>query len=136
MARQAARIVALVFQQEMDGPRKARAKPRRELVEEVGPCIVFDGVDGVQAQPVEMKFLDPIFSVLNEEVANRPGGPSIELDRVAPRGSVAPREEIRRIERKEVSLRSEVVIDDVEQHRDSMLVGALNESLEGRCHGN
>ncbi len=55
----------------MDGPREARANARSEFVEQIGPLIVLDGVDGVEAKPVEMKLLEPIFGVLDEEVAHR-----------------------------------------------------------------
>ena len=96
VARQAARIVALVLQEQMDGPREPRAKPRGEFVEQIWPPIILDSVDGVEAKPVEMKFLDPIFGVLGEEVADRAGVRSVKLDRIAPGRFVPAGEEIGR----------------------------------------
>ena len=71
VARQALRIIAFVFQEKMDRSREARPETPRELVEQVRPRIILDGVDGVEAQPVEMKLLKPIFGVLDEEIADR-----------------------------------------------------------------
>ena len=129
-ARQTARVVALVLKQQVDGPAKARSKPCREFVEQIGPRIVLDRVDGVEAQSVEMKFLDPIFGVLDEEVAHRARIRSVELDRVAPGGFMPAGEEIGRIERQKVPLGAEVIVDDVEQDRDPLPVGRLDEGFE------
>ena len=129
-ARQAARIVALVLKQQVDGPVKARSKPCREFVEQVGPRIVLDRVDGVEAQSVEMEFLDPIFGVLDEEVAHRARIRAVEPDRVAPGGFMPAGEEIGRIERQKVPLGTEVVVDDVEQDRDPLPVSRLDEGFE------
>ena len=71
VARQALRNIVLVFQNEVDGPREPRAKARRKFVDEIGPRIILDRVDGVEAKPVQMKLLEPIFGVLDEEVAHR-----------------------------------------------------------------
>src|SRR5262249_3385985 len=109
---------------------KAFAKPLGEFVEQVGPRIILDGVDGVEAQSIEMKFLDPIFGVLDEEVAHGARARSVELDRVAPGRLMPAREEIRRVERNEVSLRAEVAVDDVEQDRDPLPVGRLDKGFE------
>ena len=77
-----------------------------------------------------MKLLDPIFGVLDEEVAHGPRVRSVELDRIAPRRLVPAGEEIGRVEREEIPLGTEVVVNDVEQHRDPALVRGLDESLE------
>ena len=119
VARQALRLIVLVFQEEMDGPREPRAKARREFVEQIGPRIILDRVDGVEAQPVEMKLLKPIFGVLDEEIAHGARVGSVKLDRIAPGRLVPAREEIRRIEPKEIPLGTEVVVNDVKQHRDA-----------------
>src|ERR1700722_20293038 len=72
IACQAAGNIVLVFQDKMDGPGESRAKAGGEFVEQIGPRIILDGVDGVQAKAVKMKLLDPIFGVLDEKVAHRP----------------------------------------------------------------
>ena len=130
MPHQAARNIVLVFQDEMDRPREPRAKARGEFVEQIGPRIILDGVDSVEAKPVEMKFLDPIFGVLDEEVAHRARVRPIKLDRIAPRGFVPAGEEIGRVEGQEIPFRTEVAVHDVKQHCDSALMRSLDESLE------
>jgi hypothetical protein len=43
--------------------------PRRNLVKDVTCAVILDGVDGIQPQPVKMKFFDPINRVFNDELA-------------------------------------------------------------------
>ena len=130
IARQAARNIVLVFQDEMDGPREPRANAGGEFVEQIGPRIILDGVDGVEAKPVQMKLLDPIFGVLDEEVAHGARVRPIKLDGIAPGRFVPAGEEIGRVEREEIPFRTEVVVNDVQQHCDPALVRRLDEGLE------
>ena len=81
-------------------------------------------------KPVEMKLLEPIFGVLDEEVAHGPRVRPVKLDRVAPGRLVPAGEEVGRIKPEEVPFGTEVVVNDVEQHRDSALVRSLDKGLE------
>ena len=54
----------------MDGPREPRANAGGDFVDEIGARIILDRVDGVEAKPVQMKLLEPIFGILDEEVAH------------------------------------------------------------------
>ena len=111
--------------------RENRARtPRGEFVQQIGPRIILDRVDRVEAKPVEMKFLNPILGVLDEEVADRAGFRSIELDRIAPRRFVPAGEEIGRVEGQEIPFGAEVAVNDVKKHGDPALVCGLDKSLE------
>ena len=73
-------LVAVMLQHQvnlaalLDGP----AHLGRHLVE---PCLVGDGVDGVEPQPVEAVFRQPVERVLDEEAPHRL---LAEIDRGAP----------------------------------------------------
>ncbi len=114
----------------MDGPGDPRANAHGEFVKQIWPRIVLDGVDGVESKPVEMKLLNPIFGVLDEEVAHRPRVGSVELDRIAPGRFVSAGEETGRVEGQEIPLGTEVVVNDVQQHCDPAFVRGLDESPE------
>ena len=86
-----------------------------DLVDDVGPAIVENGVDGVKAQSIELVLLEPIKCVVDEEIAHRPAFGSGEIDSGAPRGMVALGEEIGRNRRQVIPLRAEVIVNDVEQ---------------------
>ena len=130
LPRQTARDIVLVFQDEVDGPGDPRTNAHGEFVKQIWPRIILDGVDGVETKPVEMKLLNPIFGVLDEEVAHRPRVGSVELDRIAPGRFVSAGEEIGRVEGQEIPLGTEVVVNDVQQHCDPAFVRGLDESPE------
>ena len=44
----------------------------RHFGEDIGRALVEDRVHGVEAQPVEVKFLEPVERVVHEEIAHRP----------------------------------------------------------------
>ena len=53
-------------------PAIRRATVSAISVEDVGFAVVDDGVDGIEAQPVEMELLEPVKRVLDIEIAHRP----------------------------------------------------------------
>ena len=111
--------------------RENRARSARgEFVEQIGSRIVLDRVDRVEAQPVEMELLEPIFGVLDEKVAHGARVGSVKLDRVAPWRLVPAGEEFGRVEREEIPFGTEVVVNDVKQHCDPALMRRLDEGLE------
>ena len=73
LPRQAAGLVAVVFEDEMnlaigDMPAHGFA----DLVDDVGHGLVENGVDGIEPQPVEMVFLEPIERIMDKKIAHRP----------------------------------------------------------------
>ena len=114
----------------MDRPLEARPQPLGEFVNDVWTAVVLDGVDRVEAQSVEVKSADPVFRVLDDEVPNRARVGPVEIDCIAPRRPMAVGEEVRRIAREVIPLRSEMIVDHVEQHRYAALVRRFDEGLQ------
>jgi hypothetical protein len=48
-------------------------------------AVVDDRMDGVESKTVEMKLLDPIQGVMDDEIAHRRAVRAVVVDRVAPR---------------------------------------------------
>src|SRR5690606_23300858 len=89
-----------------------------------------DGVHGVEAQAVEVIFLEPIERVVNEEVAHQLAPLAIEIKRSAP-GRVVPLiEEGWRVAAQEVTFRSKMVVDDIEQYHEAARVGGIDQTFE------
>ncbi len=89
----------------------------RELAQEAWIRVVDDRVHGVEPQPVEVIFLEPVERVVNEELPHDSAVGVVEVHGVAPRCLVARREELRCIVAEIIAVGPEVVVDDVEQHR-------------------
>ena len=127
------RIVSVVLQHEMDVavPTGTGAQFRSQLEE---PVAIRQRVHGIEAQPVEAEFVEPVERVFREEAAHlrhakSDGAAPWRLDRVV--------EELRRVERKPVPVRSEMIVDDVEEHHQTQLVRPIDQSFQfvGRAVG-
>jgi hypothetical protein len=120
--------VALVLGGEVDeAVGEAGADAGGGLGEQGGVGGVLDLVDGVEAQAVEAELVDPHHRVVDEEVAH---GALAVVDGRAPGGLALGVEELRRVEAEVVPVRSEVVVDDVEQDHQAAGVGGVDEALE------
>src|SRR5438046_10301611 len=87
VANQPPRFIAVVLEHQMDRSRvtDAGADRRRKLVENIGRRVIGDGMDGIKAQTVEMKLLEPVERVVAEKLAHDAIVRPIEIDRAAPR---------------------------------------------------
>src|SRR5438132_13408704 len=94
----------------------------RQLAENVGRAVIVDRVDGIEAEPVEAIFFEPIERVVDHEVAHRPAQRSVKIERCAPWRVVPLGKEIRRDRREIISLRAEMVVDDVEKNGEATRV--------------
>jgi len=74
---------------------------------------------GVETEPIEMKFIDPVAGVGDEELTDRPGVLAVKVDRIAPIVFVALGEIIFGINPQVISVRSEMVVNDVENDRQA-----------------
>ena len=92
-------------------------------------AVVVDGVDGIEPQTVELEFSDPIDGVLDHELANRSRPLAIVIYAIAPWRLVMLGEE-RRIGRHVVAVRPEVIVNHIEEHADSPLMGGVHEGHE------
>ena len=89
-----ARVVQVALGDDVDaaGPsRSARPRDRRrQLLQERAAPRVDDGVDGVEAQAVEVVLVEPVQGVLDEEAADRVAVRAVEVE-ASPQGSCSGR---------------------------------------------
>ena len=123
-------LVLFVLDEEVDRAIEARTDAFGDLVEDVGTAVVLDRMHRVEAQPVEVELVDPVFGVLDDEIADRARVRTVVIDRVAPRRLVTAGEKVGRVEPQIVPVRAEVIVDDVEQNRDAAPMRGLDEGLE------
>src|SRR5437763_3269401 len=109
---------------------EARTHGLGELGQDIGVSIVDDRMHRVQPEPIELVLLEPVERVVNEEIAHWPTLRAIEVDRRPPRRVMTFRKESRRVEVQIVSARSEVIVDDVQEHHELPLMGLVDETLE------
>ena len=129
--RQAARLVAVVFEDEMNRAiGDAPAHRLADLVDDVGRAVVEDGMNRIEAQPVEMKFVEPVERVVDEEIAHWPAPRPGEVDRGPPRRLVALGKKIGRVPRQIISFRSEMIVDDIEEHGEAAGVAGFDQRLQ------
>jgi hypothetical protein len=103
---------------------------RVQRLDEVDGARVEDRVDGVEPQPVEVEVADPALGALQHPLADAAAVGVVEVDRRAPERLVRAREvAAERLERLDAR-RADVVVDDVEQDREALFVGGVDEPLE------
>src|SRR5688500_3547883 len=90
--------------------------------------LVGDLVRGIEAEAVDVKILHPIDRVAEKNLSHRPGPFAVHIEARAPRRLVSLCREIRAEKGEVVSIRAEVVINDVEDDRDSMRVRGVDQS--------
>jgi hypothetical protein len=91
---------------------------------------VEDRVDGVEPQPVEVEVADPALGALEHPLADAAAVGVVEVDRGAPERLVRAREVgAERLERLD-SGGADVVVHDVEQDREALVVGGVDEALQ------
>ena len=109
---------------------RSGAHPLGKLLQQVLRAVVEDGMHRVQPQAVEVELLDPVEGVVDHEFAHRAAVWPVEIDCRAPWRLVTIGEGLRR-DRVDISaFRSEVVVDDVEQHHQPAGVGGFDQRLQ------
>ncbi len=93
-----------------------------------GPRI-FDRMHRVKAQPVDVKLVEPIAGIGEDEVADHARPLVIEVDRGSPRSCVLLRGK-RRVDVHIVPLGPEVVVDHVDEHHEVAGVSFIHQRLE------
>ena len=104
--------------------RVGRVDPVGQLLQHVPRRIVVDGVDGVEAQPVDAVVADPELRVLDRPFASAGLG---VVERVAPGRPAEPVREVRPKVSERLAARSDVVVDDVEHDAEPFAVGRIHE---------
>src|SRR5581483_9638683 len=85
---------------------------------------------GIEAESVEVIFLQPVQRVVNEEIAHRPAAWAVEVDRFSPGRAMAIREKFRRIGTQIISFRPEVVIDHVQKDHKVLRMRSIYQMLQ------
>src|SRR5262244_1477360 len=85
---------------------------------------------GVQAQAIEVEFLEPVQGVVDDEGAGHLAARTVEVDGITPGRLVLAGEEGGGVAVQIVPLGSEMVVDDVEEHGEAAGVAGLDQSLQ------
>ena len=93
---------------------------------------VVDGVGRIQTQAVDVEFMQPIARVVDHELAHPFGPRAVVVDCFTPRRVKALGEIVGRKVAQVVAVRSEVVVDDVQDDREAVLVRGVDEAFHGR----
>ena len=98
-----------------------------ELLQERPGRLIGDGIDGVEAEAVDVEVLDPLTGALHEQVADLVAAGAGHVDGVAPRraGRV---DEVGAVAGEDVALRAEVVVHDVDDDAEAAVVGGVDEA--------
>src|SRR5262245_41754148 len=91
------------------------------FVEPVGVC---DGMDGIEAQPVETIFDEPVERIVGEEA---PYFLTSEIDRCAPRRADIAAKHFRRVAPQIISIGPKMVVDDVQKYHKAVIVCGVDE---------
>src|SRR3954452_6408673 len=87
---------------------------------------IVNALGRVEAKAVEMEFFDPITAVADEEFADRPGARAVKINRVAPLGGSFAVDVVVRENTEIIPVRSEVVVNDIEDDREADRVRAVD----------
>ena len=80
----------------------------------------------IEAESVEVVFLDPVECVVDEEIAHHSTVAAIEINRFSPGSLMALGEEIRSVLAQIISLRAKVVVDHVQEDHQFSGVSGLD----------
>ncbi|OWK22857.1 hypothetical protein AJ87_37785 [Rhizobium yanglingense] len=106
---------------------KGVADFRRQLLEDVLLRRIANLLHRIEPQAIEPEFTDPIERIFDEVAAYRLLS---EIDRRTPRRIAIEAEELGRIPVQVVSIRAEMVIDNIEQHHEAVAMCCVDECLE------
>ena len=101
----------------------------RELGEDVHRARVVDRVDRVEPEAVDVELADPHAAVLDHVAAHAFRARAVVVDRGAP-GGLRPIREVGTELGQIVTLGPEMVVDDVEEHRQAACVAGVDETAQ------
>src|SRR3954451_967036 len=126
------RVIEVALGDHTDGPaepKRVGVERRPELLEDVDRRPIEDLVDGVEPECVDVVRLDPVARVVDHEPAHLDGARTVEVERLPP-GCPVPLAEVRAIPGEIVAIGAEVVVDDVEDDRQTAPVAGVDEVLQ------
>ncbi len=105
--------------------------PRRRgnLLQDMGPAAIMNGVDGIKAQPVEVVAFNPVADAVEDHPPRRGAAFIIEIHRRPP-GCFIFTGKIGAKFSQVISFGAEVVIDDVENHGEPPAVAAIDKVFQ------
>src|ERR1035437_935409 len=86
-------------------------------------AVIADGVYSIEPEPVQMKFLKPIESVVDEELTHHAAAFAVVVYGITPGCLVTISEKLRCVTRQTIAIRAEVVVNDVQ---DDLEPGVMN----------
>ena len=130
-AREIGGLVVLVLDQDRDRSTEIeRPHSLGEFDYQGRVARVDDGVDRVEAQPIDVELLEPIERVVNDEIANDLRPRPVVVDGVSPGRLVAIREELWRVGRQVIPFGAEVIVDDVEEDGQAVRMGGIDQATQ------
>ena len=110
-------LLAFILGKQKDGT-LSRRFPRRapDCSDDVFLRFVMNALGRIESKTVEMKFLDPVAPIGDEEFADWPGIFPIEVNRIAPFVFALAIDVIVGIHAEIISVGSEVIVNNVENH--------------------
>src|ERR1700736_1776013 len=117
-------LIAIIFENEVHvAVGRHRTMDRLSYFSEyVWLRIVGDRVHGIEAQPVEVIFVQPVQRIVDGIVANRAAFRTVKVNSVSPRSLVAIGKELGGVGPKVIPFRAEVVINDIQQNHEPTLM--------------
>jgi len=92
--------------------------------------IILDGLDGIEAEAVEVILAQPVEGVFDDEAADVRAAGVVVIDGIAP-GSFVAGGEVGPEPREVISLIAEVVVDDIEEDGEAALVSRIDKAAKG-----
>ena len=89
------------------------------------------GVDGIQPEAIEMKLFDPVTSILDKKLPHLFGAGSVEIDRLSPFVGISIGEVFVAEGRQIVSIRSQMVVHNVENHTQASQMRLVHKPFQG-----
>ena len=130
-SRKAAGLVSIIFQHQMNFSILDTAPHGvANLINDVRNIIVKYCVDRIETQSVQMELFEPIERVVDKEIAHYTASRPSKIKGGAPRRMVPLGKEIWRNRRQIIPLRAKMIVDDIEQDRETAGVTSLDERLQ------
>ena len=125
-------LILVVLQYKMNAALETRSFRHgfSYILEEVLFRLIRDRVDGVEPQSVESVLVQPVEDILNEEIANDFAAFAVEVDRRAPWCLVLFGKEGLGIRMQVIAVRTEMVVDHIQEDHQSLLMCGLNQVLQ------
>ena len=111
--------------------RRLAPRVRRHFSNDVPLTVVEDRLSGIESKAIEVKFPHPVTRVVDDQITCTLAALAVEIESFAPLGSV-PGAEIAIAEAAQiVAVGTEMVVDDIEDHREPERMCGVDEALEG-----